>query len=60
VGVLCCVGRWVGGGKRLLVDLACIYLRGRVDISNTTVYGFCEKIALNFYILPNHSLGFKL
>lgn len=43
-----------------MVDLACIYLRDRVDISNTTVYGFCEKIALNFYGLPKHSLGLKL
>jgi len=30
----------LGGGN---VDLACIYLRGRVDISNITMYGFCEK-----------------
>jgi hypothetical protein len=42
------------------VDFACIYVRSRVDISNTTMYGFCEKTALNFSIMPNHSLVFKL
>jgi hypothetical protein len=53
MGVLC----WMWG---VVVDLACMYVRSKVDISNTTVYEFCENTALNFNIVPNHSLVFKL